>query len=54
MVKEYIDNVTETMSRYFNHQINFVMLDERTESVATWITVNIKHLQHPSEVRVSV
>ena len=51
-VEEYAHNITSTLHDFFNHRDSqYKNLNESKESVATWITANIKHLQHPDQVR---
>ena len=51
-VEKYAQNVTTAMYKFFNDRDSHYMnLNESSESVATWITANVKHLQYPDEVR---
>ena len=53
-VNDYIQIVDETISHFFNNRrVNFTTLSDSTESVATWITMNVRHLQHPDKVWTS-
>lgn len=53
-VDEYSNNVTKTMSNSLNSDNSHIItLTESEESVATWITGNIEHLQQSDKVRVT-
>ena len=53
-VDEYSNNVTKTMSDSLNSDNSHIItLTESEESIATWITGNIEHLQQPDKVRVT-
>ena len=40
------------MLKFFNQSdLHCVVLNESSESVATWIAANIEYLQHPNKVR---
>ena len=50
-VEKYAQNVRTTMYKFFNDRdSHYMKLNESSESVATWITANVKHLQYPDEV----
>ena len=52
-VDEYSKNVTKTVFNYlYNNHTHTITLNESEESIATWITGNVKHLQQTDQVRL--
>ena len=53
-VDEYSKNVTGIISQYLNNgKSHSITLNESEQSIATWITGNVEHLQQTDKVRVT-